>query len=707
MGRDYAEDGTYTETGPVANATVTFENEGKEPVTKTTAEDGTVQFTMLNSISYRFTVKAATYKDTVFEFRNGGIVENYTWYIRKKAVYTGETVKVSGSVTLDGETVTTLPEGLSLRVTPAEADWQTAEVADGRYEFAAVPRGAATLQVHEADAIKNGQLAYEYRIKTPAEALELGEDAEVDQPIDIERFASKVQCTFSGLPQTHSGYVYLKSDGKTDTAELRNDGCVFRGILPGTYTLEVFCRQGYEPRSVPAEVVVTREADVTVPEITMVPAASVLNFVCDELLFHNKYIDSTIHLKHAFLELWNEDGTQLLDTVTSDSRGYFRLTHDGGRIGDQYRIKLFHPDIRPIQIDVTATAVRTDIVFENVAFKPIPTQVLDFAGVWDQTAKAVTLTWNWPEKMTDLEIAEITLDRRSGTTEPVVVNTWTAPAMDALPKTFSDDKAENGRAYTYACSIRYTNTLDTTLVTTLDIDLRTKYMLEYGANDAGMGEITSLFAPGEYLAGTEIKLTAKPKSGYTLLYWVAGTDKDTVTEATEFAFKLTQDTNLTAVFAKIEENVQYTLTLSANDAAWGIVDGGGTFDAGTEVTATATPVQGYKFMAWTNGNDTVSTSPAYKFALNRDMTLTAHFAPETGNENLEVYAWSVRSENGVLVINGLEGDRYTVYDLNGRMAGQAHCTGAEIRLTVAPNQLYVVRRATAGGAFGFKKIVVR
>lgn len=711
------DDGTTTQLRPIANATVTCTTDGVEPVVEKTDENGTAKFKLTHGVAYKLTFEADDYLSSEMTINETNIKnEARNISLQKKKIVTAPTATVNGTLTVNGKAISEtnpLPAGLSLRITPAEGEPMTMNLADGQFEFEEVPEGAATFQLYEGQNV-----AYEFRVSDATKAMTVtaGEAANI-HTIDIERFASKVVCTFTaeGTPELLTGEVYLKKDGVTQyTLDLTKAGLTFlekdkekafRGVLPGTYTLDVFCRQGYGPQSLPAEVVVTLEADVTVPEIILEPATTALRFVCNELQFYNKYLDSTVYLKYAFAELWNEEGSQFLDTVTCDSRGYFRLTHKGGIIGNKYRIKLTHPDIRPTEIEVTTKTIQTDIVFENVVFKPIPTHVLDFAGVWDPTTKSVALTWSWPEKMTDLEIAEITLDRRAGTAEPVIVNTWTKPSMTELPTAFNDDKAENGRAYTYACSIRYTNTLDTTLVTMFDIDLRIKYMLEYKTNDAGMGEITSNFVPGEYLAGTEIKLTAKPKDGHTFMYWVSG--KDTVSEATEFSFKLTQDTNLTAIFEIIKEEVQYTLTLLSNNTTWGLVKGGGTFDAGTEVTAAAIPVDGYEFIAWTNGNDTVSTSPNYKFFLNKDMTLTAHFASKTANEDLEANRWSIFAENGVVVIRGLDGDRYTVYDLNGRMAGQAQCNGTEIRLTVAPNQLYVVRRISAQGAFGFKKIVVR
>ena len=47
---------------------------------------------------------------------------------------------------------------------------------------------------------------------------------------------------------------------------------------------------------------------------------------------------------------------------------------------------------------------------------------------------------------------------------------------------------------------------------------------------------------------------------------------------------------------------QYTVTAVSNNAAWGTVTGGGTYNAGATVTLTATPASGYRFVSWQDGN---------------------------------------------------------------------------------------------------------
>ena len=71
---------------------------------------------------------------------------------------------------------------------------------------------------------------------------------------------------------------------------------------------------------------------------------------------------------------------------------------------------------------------------------------------------------------------------------------------------------------------------------------------------------------------------------------------------------------------------QYTVTLDSIPSAGGRVSGGGTYDAGTNVTVTATPNSGYAFVNWTDGDGTeVSSLPDFSFEIFSDTTLIAHF----------------------------------------------------------------------------------
>jgi hypothetical protein len=73
--------------------------------------------------------------------------------------------------------------------------------------------------------------------------------------------------------------------------------------------------------------------------------------------------------------------------------------------------------------------------------------------------------------------------------------------------------------------------------------------------------------------------------------------------------------------------VTYTITLSSNPLAGGTTSGGGTYNIGSSVMATATPNAGYTFTNWTENGVSVSTNINYQFTVTGDRALVANFAP--------------------------------------------------------------------------------
>jgi len=74
-----------------------------------------------------------------------------------------------------------------------------------------------------------------------------------------------------------------------------------------------------------------------------------------------------------------------------------------------------------------------------------------------------------------------------------------------------------------------------------------------------------------------------------------------------------------------DSGTQYTTSVSASPAVGGTVSGGGSVNAGTSVTVTATPNGSYRFVRWTEGGTQVSTSASYTFNTASNRTLVAVF----------------------------------------------------------------------------------
>ncbi len=69
------------------------------------------------------------------------------------------------------------------------------------------------------------------------------------------------------------------------------------------------------------------------------------------------------------------------------------------------------------------------------------------------------------------------------------------------------------------------------------------------------------------------------------------------------------------------------LDVIANNDAWGTVTGAGRYVRGTKVIVTATPVEGYAFVHWLHGFQTVSTNPAYTYQIKDSQMMEAVFEP--------------------------------------------------------------------------------
>lgn len=82
-------------------------------------------------------------------------------------------------------------------------------------------------------------------------------------------------------------------------------------------------------------------------------------------------------------------------------------------------------------------------------------------------------------------------------------------------------------------------------------------------------------------------------------------------------------------FAIEQNTIQYNINVVANNASWGTVTGGGTYDQGADVTITAEPNSGYDFLKWTKDGTEVSTDATYSFTATEDATYTAVFGEQS------------------------------------------------------------------------------
>ena len=108
----------------------------------------------------------------------------------------------------------------------------------------------------------------------------------------------------------------------------------------------------------------------------------------------------------------------------------------------------------------------------------------------------------------------------------------------------------------------------------------------------------------------------------------------------------TQITTATKVTADVTYHAQWTinqclLTVLANNDTYGTVTGSGTYDYGTEVTITATPNTGYKFVQWNDGN----TNASRTVMVTANETYTATFDYDIANYTVKHWQQNINDDD--------------------------------------------------------------
>lgn len=159
----------------------------------------------------------------------------------------------------------------------------------------------------------------------------------------------------------------------------------------------------------------------------------------------------------------------------------------------------------------------------------------------------------------------------------------------------------------------YTFTLDRDR--TLSAVMAKTYAITVMQNDPDGGTTTG---SGTYLDGQIVTVAAVAGDGYEFTGWTE--NGQTVSTDAVYSFQAADDRNLIAQFVKI-----HVITLLVDPAGWGTATGGGAALEGAQVTITAVPDSGYRFVAWKSDGEQVSTSNPYTFVVTGDQTLTALF----------------------------------------------------------------------------------
>ena len=149
-----------------------------------------------------------------------------------------------------------------------------------------------------------------------------------------------------------------------------------------------------------------------------------------------------------------------------------------------------------------------------------------------------------------------------------------------------------------------------------------EYNITVLSADEKKGTVTG---SGQYKFGLEVFISATATEGYHFVSWNDGNE-----ENPRIVIVSAQDVTYTATF----EINRYAITILSADENAGSVTGSGTYDAGTEVTISAVPAEGFFFTNWSDG----SVENPRKIVVTEDLTLTASFEkiPDYTPTNLHV-----------------------------------------------------------------------
>ena len=196
-------------------------------------------------------------------------------------------------------------------------------------------------------------------------------------------------------------------------------------------------------------------------------------------------------------------------------------------------------------------------------------------------------------------------------------------------------------------------------------------------------DMGTVLGGGFYPNGSEVQIRAIPYDGYRFVDWNDGSTENPRTLIVNYS------RYFSARF--MPEMVYYSLTATSADPSMGTVLGSGTYEAGAEVTLTATANEGYRFVGWQDGN---ADNPR-TVTVTADATYIATFEAEVGIggvDGADGITLHPNPASGRVSLRGVEpGAEVTVVDMQGRTHSKISTRDSEITLEVNLPGAYFVR----------------
>lgn len=182
----------------------------------------------------------------------------------------------------------------------------------------------------------------------------------------------------------------------------------------------------------------------------------------------------------------------------------------------------------------------------------------------------------------------------------------------------------------------------------------TQYTL--ATNVIGSGSVTP--SNGVYNDGENVTLTATPAAGFQFAGWSG--DLSGITNPATLTMNANK--NVTATFTALPPS-QYSLTVNTvGSGSVSLNPAGGVYDAGTTVTLTVTPANGFQFAGW-SGDLSGATNPA-TVTMNANKNVTANFVISGGSGEIvhqETVTGSSSSSTTVVTSTNLVGGNGDLY----------------------------------------------
>lgn len=125
-----------------------------------------------------------------------------------------------------------------------------------------------------------------------------------------------------------------------------------------------------------------------------------------------------------------------------------------------------------------------------------------------------------------------------------------------------------------------------------------------------------------------------PDAGYAVDQWLVNNAQVQTGGTTYLLSGVTANTTVQVAFKAVTTAGPYSIAVTASPPAGGSTSGGGTFNAGSNVTVAASPNPGYTFVNWSEGGTSVNSLSSYPFTATADRTLVANFILNSANANL-------------------------------------------------------------------------